>query len=281
ADALNDGINRVNVVNNLNTTLHVTAGSKTIGTLDGSGNTNIDPGTVLSAARFSQNALTVGGTAIARVDAGASAISALNYLAIGGGLSMILAGSAPGTGYPRLQVAGEADLAGTLAVSLGGAFRPAIGDSFNILTWGLHSGTFSTLQLPDLGGRIQWNTSHLYDTNSGTISVDATYYAGDSNRDSHIDVADVSAMESALADLSAYQATHSPGGGALTDQQFALIGDFNGDNKVTNADLQRLINLLANGGGSGGGSLVAVPEPASVVLLLFASMIAWCRCVFD
>src|SRR5262249_40651468 len=31
ADALNDGINRVNVVNNLNTTLHVTAGSKTIG----------------------------------------------------------------------------------------------------------------------------------------------------------------------------------------------------------------------------------------------------------
>src|SRR5262249_11477358 len=53
ADALNDGINRVNVVNNLNTTLHVTAGSKTIGTLDGSGNTNIDPGTTLSAARFS------------------------------------------------------------------------------------------------------------------------------------------------------------------------------------------------------------------------------------
>src|SRR5262249_23871176 len=141
---------------------------------------------------------------------------------------------------------------------------------FNILTWGLHSGTFSTLQLPDLGGRIQWNTSHLYDTNSGTISVDATYYAGDSNRDSHIDVADVSAMESALSDLSAYQATDGPGGGALADQQLLLVGDINGDNKVTNTDIQSLINLMANGGGSGGGSLTAVPEPGTLSLAVAA-----------
>ena len=32
------------------------------------------------------------------------------------------------------------------------------------------------------------------------------------------------------------------------------------------ADLQGLISLLANGGGSGGGTLTAVPEPSGVVL---------------
>src|SRR5262245_61876322 len=68
---------------------------------------------------------------------------------------------------------------------------------------------------------------------------------------------------SALADLNGYQATHGPGGGALSDPQLLQIADLTDDDLVTNADIQGLINLLANGGGSGGGSLTAVPEPSS------------------
>src|SRR5262249_27242817 len=79
---------------------------------------------------------------------------------------------------------------------------------------------------------------------------------------------DISAMMIALANLSKYQAMHGTGGGALTNGQLQLIGDLTGDSKITNADLQGLIDYLANGRGSGGGSLAAVPEPASVVLLL-------------
>jgi hypothetical protein len=49
------------------------------------------------------------------------------------------------------------------------------------------------------------------------------------------------------------------------------LGDLNGDGQVTNADLQGLITLLANGGGSG--SLTAVPEPTSSVLMALAGVI--------
>ena len=54
------------------------------------------------------------------------------------------------------------------------------------------------------------------------------------------------------------------------------LGDLNGDGQVNNADLQALINLLANVGGSA--SLTAVPEPASIVMLgIGALAIAFCH----
>jgi len=74
---------------------------------------------------------------------------------------------------------------------------------------------------------------------------------------------EVTAAEGALADLSGYQAMH----GNLTSGQLVSIGDLDGDGLVTNADLQGLIVLLANGGGSGGGSIGAVPEPSCLALI--------------
>jgi hypothetical protein len=68
-------------------------------------------------------------------------------------------------------------------------------------------------------------------------------------------------MLTALTDLRGYESANS-----LNDAQLAAIGDLDGDGKVTNADIQSLIVRLANGGGSG--SLVAVPEPATLVLFL-------------
>jgi hypothetical protein len=53
-----------------------------------------------------------------------------------------------------------------------------------------------------------------------------------------VDVADVAAIMSALSDLSTYQATHGPGGGALTNQQLFEIADLTNDGTVTNADVQ-------------------------------------------
>jgi hypothetical protein len=86
---------------------------------------------------------------------------------------------------------------------------------------------------------------------------------GDLNRDGQVNVADVLAMEQALIDLPAYQAANG-----LSAAQLLLLGNLDGDGAVTNADLQGLITLLANGGGSG--SLTAVPEPGAIVLLLTA-----------
>ena len=81
---------------------------------------------------------------------------------------------------------------------------------------------------------------------------------GDFNRDGHVNAADITAMEQALTDLNAYKTNYF-----LSTANLTAIGDFDGDSHVTNADLQGLMTLLA----SGGGSVAAVPEPASGVLL--------------
>jgi len=82
---------------------------------------------------------------------------------------------------------------------------------------------------------------------------------GDLNRDGHVNVADIQAMASALADETGYTTFWG-----LTSDDLNSLGDFNADNAVNNTDLQGLINYLANGSGSG--SLSAVPEPATWAL---------------
>jgi Dockerin type I domain len=84
-------------------------------------------------------------------------------------------------------------------------------------------------------------------------------YPGDFNRDGHVTAADILPMIRALADLSDYESMTG-----ITDPTVLhFIEDVNGDGNVTSADLQALLDLLI----SGGGSVSAVPEPASLVLL--------------
>ncbi len=85
---------------------------------------------------------------------------------------------------------------------------------------------------------------------------------GDLNRDGHIDAADISVMEQALADPGGYQSAHSE----LASADLMSIEDVNGDKKFTDADLQApLVNLC-----NGKGSAEAVPEPTSMVLLMIS-----------
>jgi autotransporter-associated beta strand protein len=179
-------------------------------------------------------------------------------------LSIELAGTTPGIQYDQLRVTSALSLGGTLAVTLINGFTPAAGNSFDILDWGTLSGKFSSIQLPSLAAPMGWDTSQLYTT--GAITATA-YLKGDINRDGRVDVADVSALESALADLNKYQSTNG-----LSAPQLTMVGDLTGDGKVDNADFQRLIIALANGaaGSGGGGSVAAVPEPATWVLAAIA-----------
>ena len=84
---------------------------------------------------------------------------------------------------------------------------------------------------------------------------------GDFSVNGVVDTADIPPMLTALTDLNGYQLAHG-----LSATDLLTIGDVDHDGKVTNGDVQALLNLLK----SGGGSLAAVPEPASLVLLAFA-----------
>ena len=124
------------------------------------------------------------------------------------------------------------------------------------MDWGTLTGTFASLQLPSLTAPLGWNTSQLYTT--GTLSVTATL-RGDWNRDGQVTAADIPAMLTALTDLNSYASTNS-----LSPTQLAAIGDFDNSGTVTNRDIQGLLDLVAS---LGGGSVAAVPEPRSIVLL--------------
>ena len=82
---------------------------------------------------------------------------------------------------------------------------------------------------------------------------------GDFNLDGTRTSSDVQAMLNALVDLNRYQSLHGMSGGYLLS-----IGDLNGDQVVSNADIEPLLTMLAGGAGA---SLSAVPEPASLTLL--------------
>jgi phospholipase/lecithinase/hemolysin len=140
---------------------------------------------------------------------------------------------------------------------------------------GLQPGASSyntSLIAPNANQYLFWDDLHP----TATVHAELAQYAlqqlmlpGDINRDGRVNVADVAAMMAALADLSGYEATHS-----LANQQLVGIFDMNGDNKVTNTDIQGLTNLLANGGGSGsgGGATNVVPEPSPLILIALSAL---------
>jgi hypothetical protein len=62
-----------------------------------------------------------------------------------GVLTIELGGLTPGTQFDQLKVSGSATLNGTLDVSTIGGFTPGSGDSFQVLTYGSHTGEFETI----------------------------------------------------------------------------------------------------------------------------------------
>jgi hypothetical protein len=180
-------------------------------------------------------------------------------------LKIELGGRTVGTQYDKLNVAGQLSLDGKLDVSLINGFKPKAGDTFDILNWGSLSGAFAGgINLPTLGGRIVWNSSALYST--GVLSVTAAYYAGDFNLDGHVDAADIIAAEKALTNLTGYESQYG-----LTAATLNLVADVNGDGYFTNADLQNLLVILKNGGGSAD----PVPEPSTFALLSGALLLGF------
>ncbi|HEY3394101.1 MAG TPA: hypothetical protein VGK58_15415, partial [Lacipirellulaceae bacterium] len=156
-------------------------------------------------------------------------------------LQIELGGTAAGTQYDQINVAGELTLGGTLEISLINGFTPSAGQSFDILNWGSLSGAFSLVALPSLEG-LAWDTSQLA---TGILSV-APGLPGDFNLDGSVDAAD-------------YVVWRKTGG--TQDGYNTWRTNFG--------------QTAANG--SGANANAAVPEPGTLVQLL-AGMLATCFC---
>jgi hypothetical protein len=68
------------------------------------------------------------------------------------------------------------------------AATTAGGNSFNILDFTSHTGTFTSVTLPPLSGGLTWDTSQLYTT--GIISVVGPHVVGDYNGNGIVGAAD-------------------------------------------------------------------------------------------
>lgn len=107
------------------------------------------------AARLGGTGLLTGdvtsdGTVAPGASAGTFAIDGDYAQGDDGALEIELAGTGDGE-FDVLEVSGDADLDGTIEVSLLDGFVPAVGDRFLVLTAGAVSGGFSVEELPDLG----------------------------------------------------------------------------------------------------------------------------------
>jgi T5SS/PEP-CTERM-associated repeat protein len=170
-----------------------------------------------------------------------------------GHLQIQIAGTG-GTQYDQLLATGAMQLAGALDISFS-SFSPAGGDSFNILDFTGHTGTFTSVTLPPLSGGLTWDTSQLYTT--GIISVVGPHVVGDYNGNGIVDAADYTVWRDSLGSTSSLAADGDASG--VID-----VGDYG----VWKAN-------FGSHAGIGAGAHAAVPEPASLWMFL-AGILAMC-----
>ncbi len=170
------GLHNFGTLNLLNTTVHGDVHSPTGSTINAGGGVTFT-GFVSGAGQFTGGGTVTFAGGYSPGDSPALVAHAGDLtLGAGNALMMEIAGFDRGTGYDALDVAGSLTFGGTLEVVTYGAFTPAsfsAGQSFDLFNWGSATGTFSTLNLPDLSAYgLAWDTSALY--TNGVLSVTAS-----------------------------------------------------------------------------------------------------------
>ncbi len=166
----------------------------------------------------------------------------------GGRLEIGMGGLDPYFDFAKLDMTGTATLAGTLELSLIDSFVPAIGDSFDILTYSSLVGAFEQVNGMDLG-----NGSYLaliYGANSSTVRVQL---GGDLNNDGFVGIEDLNMI------LGVWNQT-VPAGSPMN-------GDITGDGFVGIEDLNQVLGNWNAGTPPPAEALAMIPEPGTLGVL--------------
>jgi autotransporter-associated beta strand protein len=105
------------------------------------------------------------------------------------------------------------------------------------------------------------------------VAAVPTFVLSDVDGDGHFNVADISAEMAALTNISAFQSNYGPSHLVLNNDELYAVLDQNHEGMINNLDVQAAITALANTGGVG--TLTAVPEPTSFVLLAVGGVLVY------
>jgi hypothetical protein len=257
-DALSDGVHHVAVANN--GTFYVGSGIKNVGSISGSGNTNVDNGVTLFADAVRQSSLLDNGQVRIRPNGGAAGASKVDHLVVNGGIldvtnnNVILSdtvGSRFGTSYTGIT--------GLIAQGRnGGTWNGASG----IIT-STASGSLTTLGVSSASqakGIAATDTAVWSgQTVSGSDTLIMFTYGGDATLDGKINIDDYIRIDNGIANNSSGWSN----------------GDFNYDCKINIDDYTQFID--ANIGNQSGVfpsasspqslAVAAVPEPAAFLTI--------------
>jgi T5SS/PEP-CTERM-associated repeat protein len=196
--------------------------------------------------------LSLGGTNNASGGAGTLSIGPLNSVMVGSNLKVWPGGTIALTEGGTLHVTGAGNLGGDLKFSLAATADPHAGNSFQILSaTGGVTGTFATTMLPTLDPGLSWNV--VYSATSVLLTV-VSGLPGDFNANGVVDAADYVAWRNNVGSTAALP-NDSIGGTIGTPQYNEWRAHFG----------------QTAGSGAGISANAAVPEPTTLILLMFAA----------
>lgn len=152
--------------------------------------------------------------------------------------------------FDRFQVTGFAQLDGSLVIDIDGAFVPALGNTFNIISApGGVAGTFDTVDVSGVPAGLAFHINYL-PTSVQLQVVNKPFFSADFDDDGDVDKTDYLIWRNAF--------------------NLNQLGDANGDNISDASDYVLWRKQFGShpGAGAGIGSGAAVPEPGSIAMLM-------------
>jgi T5SS/PEP-CTERM-associated repeat protein len=156
--------------------------------------------------------------------------------------------------FGQIDAAGDAALAGSLAVTLAPGFTPTLGDSFQLLTAGSVTGAFANASLPPLGAGLAWDVDYTPESVILSVESGGAGLTADFNNDGKVDAADLARWRTGFGKTT----------GAVRGD-----GDADGDGDTDGADFlawQRQLGRTP--------AVAAVPEPCGAILAGLALLAA-------